>query len=280
MDRRTRTIIVVALAMVFASAATYGVYWAIISRPVKEVPIAETFVVVATQTVPVGMLLSKEMVRVAPWPADAQVAGAYSTVEEVIGRGVIVGLVANEPVIETKLAPREAGGGLPPTITPGMRAISVRVNEVIGVAGFIQRGSRVDVIVTLPGQQSMTRTVISNAQVLAAGTSIDEDKARQGGAVQSTVVTLLLTPPDAERLSLASAQGQIQLALRNPLDVEKTETAGVRTSGLLGSLGPEPVRTVVRGQTRVVTPAPPPPPKELSVVVSRGNQVTKEIIKK
>ena len=280
MNRSTRTSIVVGLAVAAAGLASYGVYRTIQGLPVKEVPIAERFTVVATKDVPVGVLLTRDMVRVSPWPAEAPVAGAFATVEEVVGRGVTSGFVANEPVVETKLAPRDSGGGLPPTITPGMRAVSVKVNDVIGVSGFTVRGTRVDVIVTLRGQQSMSRTVISNVEVLAAGTNIDMQQSREGRPIPSSVVTLLLTPPDVERLALASEHGQIMLALRNPLDVEKTETNGVRLSGLMGSLGPTPVRTVSGGRPRVVTPPPPPPPPETAVRGIRGTVSSVVVIKK
>src|SRR5689334_7856428 len=104
MDRRTRAIVVVGLAVVLAAAASFGVYRAIQNRPVVRVPIAERFTVVAAQTVPVGAVLTPEMVRVAAWPASAPIAGGFAKPEEVIGRGVTVGLVENEPIIETKLA--------------------------------------------------------------------------------------------------------------------------------------------------------------------------------
>lgn len=281
MDRRTRAFIVVGLAVVLASGAAFGVYRAIQTRPVIRVPIAEKFTVVATQSVPVGVILTADMVRVAPWPAEAPVAGGFEKVEDVVGRGVTVAMVANEPVIDTKLAPKGTGGGLPPTITPGMRAIAVKVNDVIGVGGFLNVGSRVDVIVTMrPAQESMTRTVLSNVQVLSAGPNLDVQKGKEGQAVPQNVVTLLLTPADSERLALATNQGQIMLAMRNPLDVAKTETTGVRTSALLAGLNPEPVKTVVRGQTRVVTPTPPPPPKPYTVEMIAGATRKDVVVKK
>jgi len=281
MDRQTRTLVVVGLAVLLAGAASYGVYLAIQSRPVVEVAIAERYAVVATQTVPVGVLLTPEMLRVVAWPADAPVAGGFEKVEDAVGRGVTVGMVVNEPVTESKLAPRESGGGLPPTITPGMRAISVKVNDVISVAGFTAPGHHVDVIVTIrTSQDTITRTVLSNVQVLAAGADIDVDKARTGERVPATVVTLLLTPPDAEKLTLAAGQGQIMLALRNPLDTDKTETSGVRVGTLLAGLGPEPTTVRRGGQTRVVTPPPPPPPPQKTVTNIRGTTQTQQIIKK
>ena len=110
-----------------------------------------------------------------------------------------------------------------------MRALTIRVNDVIGVAGFVRQGSRVDVIVTIRAMtEAITRPVVSNVQVLAAGANIDPEAARSGQATQVAVVTLLVTPEDAERITLAQSQGQIMLALRNPLDVMPVETRGVR----------------------------------------------------
>lgn len=280
MDRRTRTIVVVGVALGLASLASLGVYDAIKTQQVTVVPIARLVTVVATGTVPVGVLLTRDMVRVAGWPADSPVSGGFSSVDDVLGRGLTAGLVANEPVTESKLAPKNSGGGLPPTITPGMRAMSVKVNDVIGVAGFIVPGTRVDVVATIRGgQDTITRTVISNVQVLAAGTRIDTEKSRDGAAIPSSVVTLSLTPSDVERLALASTNGQIVLVLRNPLDTAPTETSGVRVSGLLGTPDPAPVRSLVRGQTRMVAPPAAPAPKPYTVEAIRGATRTQEIIK-
>jgi pilus assembly protein CpaB len=282
MDRRTRAFIVVGLAAVLATGAAFGVYRAIQTRPVVQVPIAERFTVVAARTIPVGTQLTTEMVRVVGWPSDSPVAGGFAKPEEVVGRGVTVGLVENEPIVESKLSSKGQGGGLSTVITPGMRALAVRVNDIISVAGYVLPGSHVDVIVTLrPAQESISRIVLTNVKVLSTGPNIDTAQARDGKPAQNPpLVTLELTPTDAERLSLAMNQGQIALALRNPMDVEKVETSGARMSGLLGSQAPEPIKTVVRGQTRMVAPPPPPPPpKPPSVEVIAGNTRKEQIIK-
>ncbi len=282
MDRRTRAFIVVGLAAVLATGAAYGVYRAIQTRPVIQVPVASRFTVVASKTVPLGTQLTADMVRVAGWPADAPVSGGFEKPEEVLGRGVIAQLVENEPITESKLAPKGSGAGLGPAITPGMRAVSVRVNDVISVAGWVLPNSRVDVIVTLkPATETISRIVLSNVKVLSTGASIDTNLQREGKATQNPLVTLELTPADAERVSLASTQGQIALALRNPLDLDKVDTTGARLAGLLGAPAPEPVKTTVKGQTRVVAaPPPPPPPKPLTIEVIAGNQRREQIIKK
>ena len=281
MNRRNRALIVVAIAVVLAAVASYGVYAAIQRIPVREVPIATHHAVVAREAIPVGTILAANHLQVVPWPAANPLAGGFDAVEDVAGRGLIAPIVANEPVTESKLAPREAGGGLPPLIPAGMRAMSVKVNDIIGVAGYTVPGTRVDVLVTIrSGQESMTRAVVSNIQVLGAGTKIDQEKSRDGQPIPTTVVTLLVSPQDAERVALAQTEGQIMLALRNPLDLEPAQTSGVRVSALMASPNPAPVRRVVQGQPRMVAPPPPPPaPAPYTVETIRGAKRTQEVVK-
>jgi pilus assembly protein CpaB len=278
MNRSTRTLVVVGIAVVLAALASYSVYRAIKNLPEKKVPIAERFTVVAGQNIPVGMLLTKEMVKVIPWPANSPVMGGFAAPEEVIGRGVTSMLVQNEPIVETKLAPRAAGGGLPPLITPGMRAMTVRVNDVIGVAGFTQAGHRVDVVVIIRGNEGVSRTVLSNIQVLSSNRRIDQEQARTGMGADQSVVTLLVSPEEGEKLALATSQGSIVLALRNPLDTAPTETKGVRMSSLMAGAEPPPAPRSSR--PRATAPPPPPPAPKAHVVTGiRGSKVTQEIIK-
>jgi pilus assembly protein CpaB len=195
---------------------------------------------------------------------------------------VIVPVAENEPLTASKMAAAGAGGGLPPTITAGMRAISVKVNEVIGVAGFVVPGTRVDLVVTLGRRdEPLSRVVVSNLQVLTAGTKYDQDQAKDGKPVPSTVVTLLVTPEDAERIALASAEGSIMLTLRNPLDASPTETNGTRLAALMGKPDPPPVTKVVQGVKRVVPPPAPvqAPPPIYQVETIRAAKRTSEVVK-
>ncbi len=141
--KKNRTLIVMSIATLMASIAAYGVYRAIQQLPVREVEVASVEVVVASRTLPVGTRLTSDHLRVAPWPARNPVPGAVSDPSEIIDRGVIVTILENEPVTSTKIAGPELGAGLPPIIPEGMRAMSVRVNEVIGVAGFVLPGTQV-----------------------------------------------------------------------------------------------------------------------------------------
>lgn len=283
MNRTNRTLIVFLLSVLVAGVASFFVYRAVQQIPVREVEVKSYQVAVASKALPVGTMLTPSDVRLVAWPASSPVSGGYTTVEEVVNRGLTASVVENEPLTSSKVAEAAAGAGLPPTITAGMRAISVKVNEVIGVAGFVVPGTRVDVVVTLAQrEESLSRVVVTNVQVLAAGTRYDQEQARDGKPLPSTVVTLLVTPQDAERIALASAEGQIMLTLRNPLDTEPTETKGTRMAALMGAPEPPPVTKVVRGVPRAVpppAPVPPPPPPVYSVETIRAAKRTSEVVK-
>jgi pilus assembly protein CpaB len=290
MNRNSRTAVVVGIAVLLAAVASLGIYRVVSRLPVQAAELPTVDVVVAQHPLKLGTLVTSDHVKVVRWPAEAKVPGSFTKVEEVVNRGVIDPVAENEPLTEGKLASAEAGGGLPPSIPPGMRAVSVKVNEVVGVAGFVVPGTRVDVIVTLPGRRheedSITRSVVSNAQVLTAGTRYDQEKAKEGTPIPSTVVTLLVTPEDGERIALAASEGQIMLALRNPLDTAPTSTAGIRTGGLLGqpaaapAAKPKPVRPqAARPAPQQVEPAPAPKPTVYTVEAIRGAKRSEEIVK-
>src|SRR6187401_512241 len=239
MDRSKRTAVVVGVAVVLAAVASLGMYRIVSRMPAAQAAEMKTVgVIVAQHPLKLGTRITADHVKLVQWPANAPVANSFSKVEDVLNRGLISAVDENEPLTSAKLAALEAGAGLPPSIPPGMRALSVKVNEVVGVAGFVVPGTRVDVMVTLTGrqqqQESVTRVVVSNAQVLTAGTKFDQEKAKEGTPIPSTVVTLLVSPEDGERVALAASEGQIMLALRNPLDTAQTMTTGVRTTALLG----------------------------------------------
>ena len=262
MNRSTRTLLVVSLATVTAAVASFGVYAAVQSIPVREVEVAHTFVVVAAKNLPTGSRLTERDVKLVAWPAKSPVAGGLAKAEAVLQRGLIAPVLENEPLTERKLAPIAAGAGLPPTIPAGMRAMSVKVDEVIGVAGFVVPGTRVDVVVTVrqmpTSDEPMSRTVLSNVLVLTAGTRYDQEQAKEGEPQKSTVVTLAVPPSDAERIALAASEGRISLALRNPLDVAPTETAGIQVTALMNKDASRPPAPPPRATPPVRRPAPAP----------------------
>jgi len=289
MKRTTRTVAAVIGALAVSGVASFLVYRAL-ERAARPAPVQMTTVVLAARDVPAGTMLTGDDVKAVAWPANTPLATSFATVEDVAGRGTIDILRQNEPLTAAKLAARGAGAGLQPTIPEGMRAISISVNEIIGVAGFVTPGSRVDVLVTLDDNANtkkltMTRVVVSNVQVLTAGTRFDQDQSRQDGKpIPTSVVTLMVTPDDAERVALAQNEGKINLTLRNPLDVNPTSTNGAQIAGLLGKQTTPP-DLVERPKTRprvtravVVTP-PAPEVQPFMVETIRAAKRTQEEIR-
>jgi pilus assembly protein CpaB len=249
--RSRRLIIVLVLALISGLLAGWLALQIIGNRGegtlrTAAAPSAE--IVVAARDLPLGRVLTAQDVKVIGWPGDAVPENASTTVEAVLGRGVITPVTMNEPLLAGKMAVKEAGGGLPIVISEGMRAVSVRVNEVIQVAGFVMPGTRVDVFVTIEPPEGrsggpITKMVLENVTVLTANQIIQ--MAPNGEPVTATVVTMLVTPEDAEKLIHAANKGQIQLGLRNTLDLDSVETRGVQVTDLLPQIQrAAPVRTV------------------------------------
>jgi pilus assembly protein CpaB len=284
MNRTNRTLIVLAIAVFVATIASLSIYRAVQRIPERRVEVATVFAVVAAKPMSTGTLITADDVKVVGWPAKTPLAGGFSDVKAVVNRGLIAPVVENEPITDGKLAAIGVGAGLPPTIPPGMRAISVKVNEVIGVAGFVVPGTRVDLVVTVSRNkdEAMSRIVVSNVQVLTAGTKIDPGKSRENDPIPTSVVTLLVTPEDAERISLASNEGHIMLTLRNPLDQNQTATKGVRMAGLMGEPAPAPVQKVVKGKPMMVAPKPvevAAAPRLYTVEAIRAAKRTEEVVR-
>jgi pilus assembly protein CpaB len=191
-------------------------------------------IVLTARSLPVGAVLTERDLKVVSWPGEAVPSGYLRSVKDAVGRGVITPVAENEPLLESKVSTKDAGGGLPIIIRDGMRAVSVKVDEVIGVAGFVLPGTRVDVMLTLekgPDRpQAVTKTLLQNVQTLAAGQSVTRDK--EGKPQTVTVITLLVSPDDAELLALAAREGRLQLALRNTLDTLAVSTSGARSDKL------------------------------------------------
>jgi pilus assembly protein CpaB len=260
---RTRMLILASIALVLSVAVTFLTYRLLRDR--LQPPDELTTIVVASQRLPLGTRLAAEHLRVAAWPKNAVLEGSIQDPASFIGRGVIVPMETNEPVMESKLAPKEGGAGLTTAIPEGMRAVSIRVNDVIGVAGFVVAGTRVDVILSgspnQGGNVDVAKIILENVQVLAAGQNIDHDA--NGKPLTVQVVTLLVTPEDSQKLALATIEGRVQLALRNPLDMDAANPPLVqRVSLYTGSqVSPPPAAAPAAVRVRrVVAPAPPPPP--------------------
>jgi pilus assembly protein CpaB len=266
---RVRIFTVFLLAVLAGGGLAYGTYDYLQNVPVKTVSVPTRKVVIAKSDLSLGRQLRREDLAAADWPAAAVPEGAFEDPAALVDRGLIVSVVKNEPILPAKLSSKEAGAGLPPIIPPGKRALSVRVNEVIGVAGYVLPGTRVDVVCTAnPTSRTediTTKVVLSNVEVLTAGTRLEQDTP-DGKPMQVTVVTLLVTPEQSERLTLASTEGKIQLALRNPMDTESPMTTGVKPGMLLGNAQPRGFvarRPAVPGQPAPVAVPQPPPTVEI-----------------
>jgi pilus assembly protein CpaB len=281
---RIRVFLVLALALAAGGTFAYGTYQFMQTPPAGTASGVPTqSVMVAATDLDLGAELRREDMRAVRWPSDAVPAGTFQSAEELVGRGLVQPLVQNEPFLPAKVASKEAGAGLPPIIPEGYRALSVRVNDVVGVAGYVLPGTRVDVVATVNPTQKpedvLSKVVLNNVQVLTAGTKYEKDE-NGNKAMAVSVVTLLVSPEEAERLTLASTEGKIQLALRNPTDKTAPVTTGVNPGRLMS--GAAPSRRSV-AETRVVAarPAAVPPvpvPAVATVEIIRGDKRAMEVV--
>jgi pilus assembly protein CpaB len=285
---RMRLFIVLVLAVTAGGGLAFATYNYVQRIPAHAVAMPTRLVVVAAANLDVGAEIKRDDVRTIEWPADSVPAAAMGKVDDVIGRGLILPVMQDELITDGKMAPKGAGAGLPPTITPGMRAVSVRVNEVIGVAGYVLPGTWVDVVAIVSPTQQPTditsKVILTNVQVLAAGTKIERETDKDK-PMPVTVVTLLVSPEEAERLTLASTEGKIQLALRNPLDKTMPATRGVRPGALFGIEAAQTAAARPRpgpGAPRVAPVAAPvvvPAPQTPTVEMIRGDKRAQETVR-
>lgn len=282
---RNRIFAVLAIAVLAGGGLAYGTYNMMQPTAPQVTAMPTQPVVVAATEIALGSELKADQLKVINFPQGQAPEGSFARVDEIVGRGMIQPVVKGEPILPSKLAAKEAGYGLPPVIPDGMRAVSVRVNEVIGVAGYVLPGTRVDVIATASPtsqvQDTTSKVVLANVLTLTAGTRMEQEE-KDGKPVQVTVVTMAVTPEQAERLALASTEGKIQLALRNPLDQSAPATPGIKPAGLLGGVkAPAPQQASARpkpGQpvtVATVAPAPAAP----TVEVIRGDKRATEVVK-
>ena len=280
---RMRITLVLLLALAAGGGLAYGTYNYIQNVQVKTASLPTRPVVVAAGDLELGAELRADDLRVVEWPESAMPMGAFANPDEVVGRGLVMPVIQNEPILPMKLAGKGSGSGLPVVIPEGKRAVSVRVNEVIGVAGYVLPGTKVDVLVTASPsdkrEDMTTKLVLSNVQVLAAGTKLEQD-GEQGKPVSVTVVTLLVTPEESEKLTLGATEGKIQLALRNPLDKEQPETPGIQPASLLGRVAARPARAGgnARASRPVATVAAAASP-EPTVEIIRGDKRNQEVVR-
>jgi pilus assembly protein CpaB len=256
-----RLLSVLAFALVISAVASWVLYRLIVTKLSASAKPAIAQVVVASRNLGIGTLLKDSDVKTVDWNGP-EPKGALGANSEAIGRGVVATIYEGEPILETRLAAKGAGGGLAATIPPGMRAVSIRVNDVGGVSGFVRPGARVDVLIagTPPGGSNglgtVSKTLLQNMEVLSAGQDMQKDA--EGKPVSVPVVNLLVTPEQAETLSLASNEMRIQLVLRNPLDTQTVKTPGTAVSNLF------------TGETGLPQQSRPPLPKPAGQPVAKA----------
>jgi pilus assembly protein CpaB len=278
MNKRLLTILL--LAFVIAGACAFLVFRVVGSRLGASQP-STTKVVAAAADIPLGTVLTNANLTTVDI-AGTMPKGAILKPENAIGRGVVSNIYQGEPILESRLAPVGSGGGLAATIPDGMRAIAVRVDDVVGVAGFVTPGMHVDVLVSgvPPGANNApnsreamlgteVKTVLQNIQVLSAGVNIQKDAEGKPQSVQ--VVNLLVTPAQAETLSLITSGVKIQLALRNPLDTKTQDVPMTAMGNIFSDQNPPPLHPVVHAIKK--TPAPP---GKVSIEIYNGNKRTEE----
>ncbi len=260
MNRKLLTVLL--LAFVLAGGCSLVVYRMVGHKVAAGQASQTTRIVAANADIKLGTILTAANLTSVDI-AGAVPKGALLKPEDAIGRGVMSDLFQGEPILENRLAPKGSGGGLAANIKQGMRACAVKVDEVVGVAGFVTPGMRVDVLASGdppgnpdPKSGTKVKTLLQNIEVLSAGTDIQKDA--EGKPQQVHVVNLLVTPDEAEELSLASTHAQIQLVLRNPLDTKTTEVAttamgnifadgdGIATPKRAVHVGPRVIKPVVR----------------------------------
>ncbi|HEX3893347.1 MAG TPA: Flp pilus assembly protein CpaB [Terracidiphilus sp.] len=269
-----RLLIILLSAFVIAAISTYIVWRMVGTRLNVAKPQSTTSIVAAAKDLKIGMILA---------PADltsmqivGQVPpGAIIDKKNAIGRGVVANIYSGEAILDNRLAPLGSGGGLAATIKEGMRACAIKVDEVVGVAGFVTPGMRVDVLVSgVPpnsngNQDTQTKTLLQNIEVLSAGQDIQKDAEGKPQSVQ--VVNLLVTPEQAQILALASNQMKIQLVLRNPLDTSTVAVPDTAMTNLFG--GPKaPAKVASTGPRKPKAAAPPP----FTITVLNGTAKSEE----
>lgn len=291
MDRRFLTVLGVSLVFALVvSSVFYQMASKAGSGKKQEVSDLKD-VVVAGRPMNPGTTVTAEDLKVIKMPVAQVPKGSFSKAEDVLGRPVISQILLEEPILDGRLSQRGAGVGVAPIIPPGMRAVTVRINDIVGVAGWVQPGMRVDLLITgdPPGKGTrVTKTVLQNIHVLSVGATMQVDP--KGQPVNAPNVTLLVTPAQAEAITLAANGGNIQMVLRNGADQEIAKTEGVNLHALYGIplketgragryidpfSGEEEERPVRQARVRATAveappPPPPPPPVPDQVITIRG----------
>lgn len=278
---KQRLVFVVLFALVVSGAASAVLYRLISTQLAASKVAASSKVVVATHNLAGGDLIKDVDVRIADWNGPVP-AGTITKTEDALNRGVLEPIYQGEPLVENRVSKPGAGAGLASMIPPGMRAVAIRVNDVVAVSGFAAAGSHVDVLIAgnpPNGNQAVgtvTKTLLQNVEILSAGATIQKDA--EGKPVSVPTINLLLTPAQAEIMSLASNEARIQLVLRNPTDKEEAKPPGTAMAYLFNGGVPPPPAAPAATAARPVRRPPPPPPPAKEVVPPPPPPINVEVI--
>lgn len=288
--RNKRFFIVLVGALLFGLLAAFSVSRYLSSAQAYSKNLSR--VAVAKVAIPVGTKIIPEQVMVVPFPKESTPEGAFDAPDKLVGRVAVTNIAPREPITEARLAPEGTAGGLSAVIPEGYRAMTVKVDDIVGISGFIMPGTLVDVVVVINPDEGagrkdpISKIVLQNIKVLANGKNIDQPE-NQRDANSVKAVTLLVTPEQAEKLALAASEGRLQLVMRNSIDQGDEQTTGMDKRRLLGGEravpAPEPgslkseqpatsspaARRVRPVESKPVVQAPPPPPR-VSVEMIEG----------
>jgi len=262
-----------ALIFVLIGAVVFGLIAAVsVSRYLSSAATRNELrpVVIAKVELQVGAKIIPEQLTTAPFPREATPDGTFDSIDKVVGRITVTRIAPREPVTDSRLAQLGSTGGLSAIIPEGYRAMTVRVDDVVGIAGFSLPGTLVDVLVVItPPENSqqgpISKIVLQNIKVLASGQDLDQPKnEREPNPVRS--VTLQVTPEQAEKLNLAASEGRLRLALRNSIDQDDEETLGANRRTLL--TGERALPVAEAGSLKSERPQPPPAPRRQSLRVN------------
>lgn len=284
MNKRLLSVLI--FAFLVSAGASVALYQLISSRMTVTAKAPAPQVLVASRNLEIGTLIKDSDFKMADWPGSLPV-GAVLKKEDAIGRGVVIAVYDGEPLIESRLAPKGAGAGLAAAIKPGMRAVALHVTDINGLGGFVTPGMHVDILISgtppsnpNPGAGAVSKTLLQNIEILSAGQNIQKDA--EGKPIVVGLVNVLVTPEQAEILSLATNDTRIQLVLRNPIDTQVSKTKGAWLQELYsGASGPTVAAPRRPRPARVAQPAPPPKPEGPFVLeIINGTRRTETVFEK
>jgi pilus assembly protein CpaB len=276
---RRRLLVIVLCASLIGLLASFLVY-RVVSQVARAKDDHTESIVVAAANIGLAEGITRQHVKLVPWPKAAVPPGAIRSLEEAEGRVVRASIVAGEPLIEAKLAPQLAGrGGIMPMLVPeGQRGVTIKLDEAMRESGFVLPNSRVDVLVSMPkapgANEKIAKVILQDVTVLAAGQTVEMKDNRP---VTNTTVTMALTPQQVERLAVAQAEGRLMLVQRNLRDTDVVRTPGATPSSLLSDIAPAPPKAEARPVAARSAPLPLPTIEKYPVAVIRGSKVSEQV---